>query len=220
MASVQEIHDVFRRTLGREARADEFDFFRKFIDEGDLSLLEVGQVLEGSPEAQQTRQRGQRQEYADFLAGSDKQVLGQAGDELTSRFRQMGRTPSSSGYVAAFADTARQLAMARQAQLAPFVAGGLQDLQGAYAAGGAGAQARGFGQRDLKQQRAWGIEDYYREKSDYDNYLNQQQRLNRQRTMAQFGGAAIGAGVGGFLGGVPGARAGAGGGGSGGGIFG
>lgn len=203
------IQDAFRRVLGREPRADEINFFKKFMDSGDLDEYEIGQILGATPEAQQALNTQQTGQYRDILAQTDEDTLGRAGDALTSQFRKAGRSPSSSGYVAAFADAARMLAVQRQQAVGQFAAGGLGNIQQAYAGQGAGAQERGYGQRDVKQNRAWGIEDYYRQKSDYDNYLNQQNRLNRQRAFGQLGGAVIGAGLGGAIGGFGGARTGA-----------
>lgn len=200
------IEQEFVRILGRKPTNAENAFFSKFISDGQLDPFEIGQILEASPEAIRGRIPQQTQEYGQQLAQADDYGLNRAQDQLMSRYYQQGR-PASSGYAAAFANAARDLAAMRQSKVADFYGQGVGMLNQAYSRGG-GIQDRGYGLRDEQRKRNWEIEDYYRQQNDFNTYLNAQNRRNRNQGMVGAIGSLGGAAIGGYFGGPAGAQVG------------
>jgi len=180
------IREQFMRVLGRDARPDEIEFFNGFLAENDLTPFDVGEIIAGHPEAQQTRLNQQTDQYGQMLGKYDDQILGQAQKTLQGQFARMGR-PSSTGYTAAFSNAARDVAMARQGQLAQFYGGGLQGLQNQYMAAGSSQVPRALGLRDERRQRGWAIDDYYRAQNDYNSAMRGQSTRNLQGSLLNAG---------------------------------
>lgn len=195
----QDLDAVFRQFLGRAPSQQELDFFGKFIDEGHLQPYEVGQYLQASPEATQSRLPAQTQEYSQVLAGQDEAIMSRAGDQLASQFYQQGR-PRSSGYTAAYLNAARDLAISRQPQVADFYRQGAQGVSQGFQRFGEGGVERGYGLRDQMRQRQWGIDDYYRQQNDFNSYLRGQESRNLRGSLINagigLGTRGIGAGMG------------------------
>lgn len=187
------LNEQFQSVLGRTPTADESAFFQKFIDSGDLTAYEVGQILGATPEYQKKTLDTQSQQYEDRLSAADTNSLNQAGDQITQRLMQQGRSTTGSGYMGAYFSAARDLASARQNKLADFYGGGLQGVQQNYLSQGQSAMGQGYGQRQAKQDRAWALEDYYRQQNDYNNFLKGQSTRNLQSGLMN---AGIGLGVG------------------------
>lgn len=195
------IADAFTKVLGRSPSKAEIDYFQKFINQGDLSELEVEQILGGLPEAQQTRLTQQGQQYGDMLAANDSNLLAKAYGQANSDFRRLGRADSS-GLNSAYAGAAQNLGMNRQNALAQFYGQGLQGINQSYAGLGQGVQDRGYGLRDdrTKFDRDFSLAQYWytRQSNDYQDQLNAQNRANRRGAILGLGGAALGAVAGGY----------------------
>jgi hypothetical protein len=176
---MQSIIDQFQRVLGRAPRPDEISYFTKFINEETLSPYEIGQVLQSTPEYQSTMLKKQGQ----------------------GQFRRLGR-PDSSGYAGAFAGAAKDLAASRQASLAQFYGGGLQTAQANVYGQGMGAIGRGNQLTDRRQQRAWDLEDYYRQKEDYLGAMKAQSGLNLKSQLIGGGIGILGGAASGYAGGL------------------
>ncbi len=179
-------------------------FLQKFIDAGHLTPFEAGQYIEALLQAQQTRLDQQTGQYSQMLAQNDQEIMGRAGDQLQARFMEQGR-PRSSGYTAAYLNAARDLALARQPQVAQFYGQGLQGVSQAYNQAGQGSLQRGQELTDEQRQRNWAIEDYYRQQNDANNYLSGQSTRNLQGALLNTGlnlaTRGIGAGLGAMGGG-------------------
>lgn len=196
------IEDQFMRVLGRAPRPDEVAYFQKFINDGDLSEYEIGEILGGTPEAQGAMFRKQGEEYAGILARGDEDMLNRAQDSIRSDFYQAGR-PASSGYLGAYSQAARDLAMARQGQMAGYYGRGFPGLQEQGIQQAYQSRNRGAGLRDERRQRAYQIEDYYRQKNDYESFMKSQDRRGFGRKLLGAGiqmAGTIGAGYAGGLG--------------------
>lgn len=181
-----QIKALFKQSVGRDPRPDELDYLTKFVDEGGLQPFEANQIAQGLPEAQNRQLQQYGGQYEQALAGADQRIMGQAGDQLTSMFAQQGR-PRSSGYTAAFANAARDLAIQRQPQIANFYGQGYGNIMGNYGQMAQGATNRGYGLRDEQRKRAWEIEDYYRKKNDTQDFLNMQGTRNLQGSLTNAG---------------------------------
>ena len=200
------IADQFQRVLGRAPREDELNYFYRFLFEESLSPNEIGQILESSPEYQTKLQQGQQaqqlQEFQGLLGAGDRQVLGQAQDLLTGQFAKMGRS-GSSGYVSAFANAARDLALQRQNQLAGFYASTVPGRQAALSnlAIGQGQQAFGgaLNTRAYNIGRENELSDFYRAQDQYNDALNQHRRGSRAGAIGRAVGGLAGAGIGSFF---------------------
>lgn len=203
----KDLTGVFQQVLGRAPTEAEESFFGRFVDEGHLQPQEVVDFLQAGPEAAQPRLQAQTKQYGDVLAGQDEAIMSRAGDQLASQFYQQGR-PRSSGYASAYLNAARDLAIARQPQVADFYRQGFQGVQAGYDRG-AGALDRGYGLRDQLRKRQWDIEDYYRQQNDFNSYLNAANRRNRNSAIGGMLGTGAGAAIGGYFGGPAGAQAGA-----------
>jgi hypothetical protein len=171
MESRQAVAQQFVSILGRRATPEELDHFGKFIDQGHLDPTEIGQVLQSSPEYQNTLLKQQGQQYGDMLAQGDEAQLGRANSQITAQLARAGRS-GSSALESGLAQAAGGLAQQRQSALAAFYGRGLQQNAGLGQQMGAGALSRGYGLRDEARQRNYQIEDYYRQQNDYNNYQN------------------------------------------------
>lgn len=180
------INDQFRQLLGRDAHPDEIQVFNEFMKENDLQPYEIGQIIQSHPEYQQNLLTQQGGQYADLLGKSDERILGLAQDQARGDFARMGRA-SSSGYTAAFANAARDLAMGRQQQLAQFYGQGYGGIRNLAAGQGQNALQRGYGLRDERRQRGWAIDDYYRQQNDFNSALKGQSRRNLQGSLTEAG---------------------------------
>lgn len=199
----------FKQALGRDARPDELEFFKQAVERGEISPYEVGQFLSSTPEAQQTRLTKQGAEYSNLLNAGDTDYFNRAQEQLTSNFAQQGRRPGgSSGYAAAYANAARDLQLQKQKSLANFYAGGFQNIDQNALRQGAQAQSRQYQMGDETRQRAYDLQDFYRQANLDRESLNYKNQMNRrQGLMGGIGGIAGGIG-GGLLGGPMGAYAG------------
>lgn len=205
--SLQDIGEQFTRILGREPRKDEIDFFDKFIKENNLQPYEIGQILQSSPEYQnklaETQQGKQLSEFQNLLGFGDQQILGQAQDMLTGQFARQGRA-GSSGYVSAFANAARDLALNRQNSLANFygatVPGINNQLRGISLEQGQAGLARGFGLAAEKRQRGYDLEDFYRNIRLAQEGANARLRSSRAGAFGRGIGGLVGTGIGAYAG--------------------
>lgn len=167
----QSVAQQFMSILGRQASGEELSYLTKFLDDGDLSAAEVGQFLQSTPEYQDALLKKQGGEYSQMLAQGDEAALGQAQGVITSNLARAGRS-GSSALQSGLAQAAGGLAQRRQSALAEFYGRGLRNNAGMTATMGQGALNRGYGLRDERRQRNYSIEDYYRQKNDYEDAKN------------------------------------------------
>ncbi len=180
------IREQFQNLLGRDARPDEVQVFNEFMRENDLQPYEIGQIIQSHPEYQTKLLTQQGAQYSDLLGKSDEMILGKAQDQIRGDFTRMGR-PNSSGYGAAFAGAAGDLAAQRQQQLASFYGGGYGGIRSLAAGQGQGALQRGYGLRDERRHRGWELTDYARMRDDYNSNLKTQSRRNLQSGLLNAG---------------------------------
>ena len=174
---VNSIGEQFSRVLGRAPSQDEMDYFKKFLDAGELQGHEIGQILQSTPEFQESQLNKNVAAYDTRLQAADAEALQRgvdvAGAQATSRFAGLSR-PNSSALAASVFGKAGQLAgdMAsrRASALADFYGQGLQGNAARTADIGAGLQGRAYGLRDETRQRGYQLEDYYRMKNDAADY--------------------------------------------------
>lgn len=224
----------FKNVLGRVPTQAEMDYLGKFMSEGSLGAHEIGQILQATPEYQNTQLQKNLGQYGDVLQASDTQSLQRgadiAGAQAQSRFAGLGRPGSSALAASVFGSTgqmASDLAAKRQSALASFYGQGLQTNAAMGAGQGQGLLERGYGLRDETRQRQYQIEDRNYMKQLYDEYASKQSRAQRRGALGGLvggaGGAALGGALGNYLapgvGGMAGARLGAGLGQSAGGLF-
>lgn len=178
--------DEFQRVLGRAPSKAELAFFNKFITENDLQDFEVGEILGALPEAQQKRLPQQFEQYSQALAGQDQALLDRAASQLQSNFAQQGRSITGSGYQAAYANAARDLAISRQPALASFYRQGLQNINQGFQAG-RGIMDRAYGLRDDRRDYNRALDMYYRQKDDYAGALREQEQRNLRGSLQRAG---------------------------------
>lgn len=201
------INQQFQSILGRPASQDELDFFGKFLDEGSLQHEEIGQVIQSLPEGQRKQLAADTSAYGAKLNEQNAAILDQAGASAASRFAGLGR-PQTSALGASVMQAGGQLAQARQSALADFYGQGLKQASGSGISLGENALSRGYGLRDETRKRGYEIQDYYRQKNDYEDAKNASSGWNAitpEFVTGQVLGAAGKAGAA-YLGGYGGAR--------------
>lgn len=190
-----ELEKQFQDTLGRAPNSSEMQYFLGANQKEYLNPYTTGLALQGTAEGQQRFLDQQTNQYQAKLGQSDMQQLGMARDTLTSQFLNQGRRYSS-GYTAAFADAAGQLAQARQQQVASYYGQGLGNIAADRNQQGQNylnmPTNRAEQDRKFQQEQQLALSNYYRQKNDYNDYLNAQNRQNRQGAI----GSLIGSGLG------------------------
>lgn len=204
-----QLNQIFQSTLGRAPTQQETSFLQPYIDQGTLSYAQAGQYLQSTPEAQQSRNSQQQNQYAGLLSQNNSQILSQAADAANASFAQNGRQ-FSSGQGNAVLQAGQQLA----AQQSPLVAGNFQNNY-------ANLDANYMGQGQNSLNRAYNLTDsntdygrqgafYTRQSNDYQNLLRQQGTRGLQQGLMSLAGGGLGAGLGGIFGGLGGAKIGGG----------
>lgn len=199
--SDQDIQDQYQRVLGRSATSAELNQFKQFANSGDIPLTaqDIGDIIGGLPEAQKQSLDKYGADYANKLAGSDQQILDLAGKSLGQNFTQLvGAGNSTSAYVNAFANAARDLAISRQQQLGSFYGNGYQNIMGNQQGLSGSLMQRGVD--SINSANTWARQ---RAMADmYHNYqqdlINRQSRQNKAGALIGLGGAAAGAAFGGY----------------------
>ena len=203
--------DQFQQILGRAPSPDEAAFFQKFLSEGSIQPHEIGQILQATPEYQQSQLTKNAADFGTQLNAQNESILNQAGAAANSRFASLGR-PVTSAQGASVLQAGGQLAQQRQSALASFYGQGLQNNAALGVQQGAGALERGYGMRDETRQFGQQLQLARYNQNNYNDYLNQANRRSRSRALTGFAGAAGGALIGGLVpgGGVAAAGLGAG----------
>lgn len=196
MINSSELQDAFTQYLGRPPKPDELAFFTQQAQDNNLSGYEIGEILKGSPEAQRSQATQDVRGYSDMLGRYDQQTLDKGINTLEAKFRGQGRSASGSAYAAAFAQTAQNLAMARQSQLADLYRSRLDAASGAESGRSQDLRQRGYDLADQRRERAYQLEDFYMGRDNYNSQLNAINRQRRNQAYGQLGGAALGAGIG------------------------
>lgn len=196
-----DINQQFQKVLGRTATSSEIQDFLRFGGTGyiDLSAEDVGNILQGFPEVRQKQLESFGGQLEQRLGAGDTTLLGKAQDLLTQQFAQQGRS-GSSGYISAFANAARDLALQRQQTLANFYGGGLQQIFGETGQRASGTRALGVGSLEAAKQRQFSLEDQASERAFQLNYLNKlnafKQSQSRRGGIGSIFGGLAGAGLG------------------------
>jgi hypothetical protein len=157
----------FQNILGRAPTQSEINYFSKFIGEGQLQEQEIGQILQSTPEFQQTLLQKNTQQFGDQLNQQNSAILDQAAAATNSRFASLGRS-GSSAMAASVAQAGGQLAQQRQSALAQFYGQGLQNNAANQYRQGQDALSRGYGRQEEARGRSYQMDDYYRQQNDYN----------------------------------------------------
>lgn len=174
-----EIDRGFASALGRAPSESERAYFGRMLEGGFLDASEIGDFLQSHPEAQRRNLDRDAGAYEARLGANDSTILNKGADVLAGRFATQGRT-GSSGYLAAFANAARDLSMARQERVTSFYGGGLQNIQQATLGRSQMLQGRADSRMAGRDARAQGMEDYYRQRDDFNSQMQDQSRRNLQ----------------------------------------
>jgi hypothetical protein len=178
--SRNDVNQVFSSALGRLPTQDEMSFLSDYLDHGHITPYQIGQYLQGTPEAQQARLGQYGKAYEGQLAQNDQTILNRAADVAQGQFAQQGRQ-FSSGQGNAILQAGQNLAMDRNSALSAFYGQGYQGLMGQYGQQGQGALERAYGLSDQARMRAWQIDDYNRQQNDFNSYLRGQGTRNLQQ---------------------------------------
>lgn len=180
------VDSMFQQHLGRAGTGAEHSFLQKYVDAGQLDPMQIGQYLQGTPEALASRLGKQQGQYQGLLTQNNNQILGQAADAANSSFAQNGRQ-FSSGQGNAVLQAGQQLASQQSPMIANFYGQGQQGLNDQYSQVGQGALQRAYNLQD--QQTQWAREDsnYNRQQNDFNNYLKGQQTRNMQSGLMNAG---------------------------------
>lgn len=184
--SKNQLDSVFGQFLGRQATDAEFNFLRNFVEKDELSEFEVGEIVQGLPEAQQRRFQSDISQAREILGASDQDLLTDAQDFIQSQFAKQGRS-GSSGRLAAFANAARDLAIERQRQLAQFALPQLQGMSQGVGQQALGSRQRGFDIRQDRLNRARQLEDFDIQQKSVQGLLRQQGIQNMQQGLMNAG---------------------------------
>lgn len=216
------INQLFQQYLGRYANDSELKFLEPYVKNGYITPYEIGQYIQGTPEAQAPRLEQYGQKYAGQLTSQNNQILDQAAKSINGNFAELGRGSGSSGMGNSLLQAGQQLAAQQAPSIAQFYGGGYGNLLGQYQGNGAAALDRGYGLKDAYRQHAWDVENFGLQQNAYNDYLNSANRRARNGAWGSFIGGGLGAAIGGFVpgGGMAGAKLGAGLGSMGGGLFG
>ena len=204
------ITQEFQRATGRAPSQSELEQYADAIKAGDLGYAEIGQIIQGLPEQDRARLDRYADDYSARLGAGDQQLLDKAAATAQSRFASLGR-PTTSGQVGAFAQTAGNLAQARQQSLAAFYGTGLQSNADLYVNQGQSALARSYQLRDGRDSFNRSLLGYQTQRNDFNTDLANQNALNRRKAFDQFAFGLAGAGAGAMIpgAGINGARLGA-----------
>lgn len=195
--------DMFLNFLGRAPSAQESSYLDKLINQGYLTPGEIGFVIQGLPEFQQKRLEQQTTDLEGRMIrgeqGAIDQTVSRAVPQANAMFSRLGRQ-GSSGVEAMVAQQvgqrAQDLAQQRQQALLSFYGGGLSNISQMYTQLSQGFQNAGQQRMLLERQADLDKEMYFRQKSDYEDYLNQAGRGRLGKGIGQGYGAILGAGAG------------------------
>ena len=202
----QQIQQAFQSELGRAPTGAELEYFTQmgqgYGGVGQMSQYETQQALQATPEAQLSNLNKYSGMYQQQLGQSDSYMMGQAGNQLQSQFRKLGRG-SSTAYIAAFTQAAQNLAMNRQQQVAQFYGQGLGNVMNNQVSQGNNTLDRSYqlqeNQRQFSRDQDLANRNYDRQMDFY----NTQRRQGFQSGLLNMGiqagmGALQGATMGAF----------------------
>ncbi len=197
-----DLASQFQSILGRPATQDELDYFNKHITDGNLQPYEVGQILQSTPEYQNTLLNKNTAQFGEQLSAQNKGILDQAGASAQSRFAGLGR-PNTSALGASVMQAGGALAQQRQSALADFYGKGLNTNAALGAQQGQSQLGRAYDYAGEKRQRGYQLEDYSLQQNDFNNYQNAHRGWNAITpefaigTAAGIGGKVLGGWAGG-----------------------
>lgn len=210
-AKVPEHYDgvkgVFKETLGRDPNQQELDHFATMIARGDADAYTISQGLQTLPEYTKGKDTEARTALRGELSDADTKFLqDKAFPTIQAQFARQGRDVSAGnvGLQTALANAASELNVNRENYLATIgredytnrradsINQYLQGLQRQYQTNDMGA-ARNYQLQDQAKARQLELENYYMQKSQYDDYLQNYGRRKGAGSGSIFGGAASGA---------------------------
>lgn len=199
-----DVQQQFSLVLGREPRESELADLTRFLDTNyvDLSAEEIGQILKSMPEARERDLQRYGKLYEEQLTRVDEGLLGEASEFLRGEYTRLGR-PETSGYASSLTRAATELGRERRAVLADFYGRGYGGIYGQIGAQGLQTRERGIQSLERRTELAREKEIYFQQQSDFNAYLNAQNRRQRSQALLSaglgLGGALLGAGIGGSL---------------------
>ncbi len=181
-----QINQIFQSSIGRQGTDAEHKFFQPYVDAGTISPYQIGQYLQSTPEAMQSRLGQQQNQFGAILGQNNQQILGQAADAANASFAQNGRQ-FSSGQGNAVLQAGQQLASQQSPTLAAFYGQGQNALNNNFMSQGQDALSRAYNLSDsntaYQRQQAF----YNQQQNDYNNYLGGQQTRNMQGALFNAG---------------------------------
>lgn len=190
------VDQMFNQMLGRPATKAEHDFLTPYVNNGQISNYEIGQYLQGTPEAQQARLGQQQGQFQNLLTQNNQQILNQAANTANGQFAQNGRQWSS-GQGNSILQAGQQLASQQSPMIAQNYMAGQSGLNDLYSNYGNNALNRTYNLADSQTAYNRAMQSYYNQQNDFNNYLGGQQTRNMQSGLFNAGisipGQVIGA---------------------------
>ena len=183
--------------MGRAPTQAESQFLQPYIDSGTLNYQQAAQYLQSTPEALQSRQKGQQSAFTGALTANNSSVLSQAADAANSSFAQNGRQ-FSSGQGNSVLQAGQQLAAAQSPMIAGNLAGQAGQLNSVFNQQGQSALQRNYDLTDSNtaygRQMALNAQNW----NNYQNLMRQQNTMGLQQQLIG-GGMGLLGGFGGSM---------------------
>lgn len=150
------VGEQIKSMLGREATQAELDHFGSLLASGDLDAYTFQQFVQSTPEYTQKRDETFRSGLRSEMADSDKRYLTESVlPAIQSQYALAGRSFDSSAFQSAMANAAQSQNVDREKYLSNLAA----SMYG-------GRQEQAYGDYATNRDRMYGIQDYYRQRSD------------------------------------------------------
>ncbi len=202
-----QVNEQFKTLLGRDATANESDYYGRLLATGELSPYEIEQYVKSGQEYQGTADKKFREELSGELGGYRKEAWGDATEQILSRFAKTTGPHRSSGLDDAVARAAGDLQGQTEQYLTGISAsqyGGnkanarsdYQTMLNEYLSGQKYNTQRSDAYTDYLTSRADQSVDYTTQMNDYLKFLGQQPKQKSNKLQGAFAGGAAGAGAG------------------------
>lgn len=200
-----QVTDVFTNLLGRDATANEKDYYGSLLATGEISPYEIEGLVKRGDEYQGQADTKFREGLKDELMGYNREALGKAGEDIIGRLKQAGITDAENlGF--ALTDAEKDLLSQNNQFLSGLSSeqyGGnkamavsdYKDILDQYLGNQAYGRQRSDSKLDYLTGRADSLTDYARQKQDMMDFLNSQPKKKKSGL-----GAAVGTLLGGGIG--------------------
>lgn len=208
---VVQAGNAIRSVLGRDASEEEAAYFAKELAQGK-SVYELQQELMSLPEYQKVQAAKDREVLGQELLAQQQLAFQKATPAIISQFMKAGRI-GSSGLDSAMANAQKELEQQRQGYLGQVGYQDLASIRGnAYqnynnyanqfkdAFGTVGQTSANYNLLGNAIKRMNEQSDYAKQRNDYMNYLNMQNRSNERAARYQMYGQIAGGGLGALAG--------------------